>query len=64
MRGARIRGGITVDLVWNAGEPTAVAFMVDQHIAGRERDVIVKYGGKVITEFRSNGGYTQTISSF
>lgn len=64
MRGARIRGGMTVDLVWNAGEPTAAAFKIDRNVAGRERDVVVKYGGKVVTEFRSKSGYTLTISSF
>jgi alpha-L-fucosidase 2 len=64
MRGARIRGGITVDLVWNAGKPTTAAFKIDQDVAGRERAVVVNYGGQVVTEFRSTGGYTQTISSF
>ncbi|KAG1733874.1 glycoside hydrolase family 95 protein [Suillus paluster] len=64
MRGARIRGGITLDLAWNEGKPTTATFTVDQDIAGRERDVLVNYGGKVVAEFRSNGGYTQTVSSF
>ncbi|OJA17722.1 hypothetical protein AZE42_04789 [Rhizopogon vesiculosus] len=64
MRGARIRGGITVDLAWNAGKPTTVTFIIDQDLAGRERDVVVNYGGKIVAQFRSNGGYIQTISSF
>lgn len=64
MKGARIRGGITLDFAWIDGRPTTVTFTVDQNVAGRERDVIVNYGGQVIAQFRSHGGYSQTISSF
>jgi alpha-L-fucosidase 2 len=64
MKGARIRGGITLDFAWNDGRPTTAIFTVDQNVAGRERDVIVNYDGRVVAQFRSNGGYSQTISSF
>ncbi|KAG0695845.1 glycoside hydrolase family 95 protein [Suillus ampliporus] len=42
MRGARIRGGITLDLAWNEGRPTTATFTVDRNVAGRERYVLVK----------------------
>lgn len=64
MKGARIRGGITLDFAWNDGRPTTATFTVDQNVAGRERDVIVNYGGQAVAQFRSNGGYSQTVSSF
>ncbi|KAG1768876.1 glycoside hydrolase family 95 protein [Suillus placidus] len=64
MKGARIRGGITLDFAWSDGRPTTATFTVDQDVAGRERDVIVNFGGQVVAQFRSNGGYSQTVSSF
>ncbi|KAF9234336.1 glycoside hydrolase family 95 protein [Melanogaster broomeanus] len=56
MKGARIRGGITIDFAWSAGKLTSAIFIVDDNVAGRERDVVVNYGHRVIGKFRSNGG--------
>ncbi|KAH7920127.1 glycoside hydrolase family 95 protein [Leucogyrophana mollusca] len=62
MKGARIRGGITLDLEWSNGKPTAATFTVDSNVAGRQRDVVVNYGGNVVGEFTSNAGTTKTIT--
>lgn len=56
IKGARIRGGITLDFTWSRGKLTSAVFIVDDHVAGRERVVVVNYAGRVIGQFRSNGG--------
>ncbi|KAI6026511.1 glycoside hydrolase family 95 protein [Pisolithus microcarpus] len=43
VRGARIRGGITLDLSWKYGRLDMAKFTVDRDVAGRVRDVNVNY---------------------
>ncbi|KIJ12754.1 glycoside hydrolase family 95 protein [Paxillus involutus ATCC 200175] len=62
MKGARIRGGITLDFAWSGGKLTSATFTVDDNVAGRERDVVVNYGGQVIGQFRSNEGTVVNLS--
>ena len=61
IKGARIRGGITLDFAWSGGKLTSATFIVDNDVAGRERDVVVNYAGQVIGEFRTNGGTVMNI---
>lgn len=62
IRGARIRGGITLDFAWSDGELTVAIFTVDDNIAGREREVVVNYAGEVIGQFRTGGGMVANLS--
>lgn len=62
IKGARIRGGITLDFAWSGGELTSAVFIVDDNVAGREREVVVNYAGQVIGQFRSNGGTVVILS--
>ncbi|KAH7890396.1 glycoside hydrolase family 95 protein [Phlebopus sp. FC_14] len=62
MQGARIRGGITLDFAWSKGELTSATFIVDDDVAGRERDVVVNYGGRVVGQFRSDAGAVMNFS--
>ncbi|EGO19842.1 glycoside hydrolase family 95 protein [Serpula lacrymans var. lacrymans S7.9] len=62
IKGARIRGGITLDLQWSGGKPTSAVFTVDSSVAGRQRDVVVNYAGKVVGEFTSNPGTAKTVT--
>ncbi|KAG8221566.1 hypothetical protein J3R82DRAFT_1808 [Butyriboletus roseoflavus] len=62
IRGARIRGGITLDFVWSGGMLNSAVFTVDDNIAGREREVVVNYAGQVIGRFRTGGGVVVNLS--
>ncbi|KAG6376718.1 glycoside hydrolase family 95 protein [Boletus reticuloceps] len=62
IKGARIRGGITLDFTWNGGELASVIFTVDDNIAGREREIVVNYAGQVIGRFRTGGGLVVNLS--
>ena len=62
IKGARIRGGITVDFSWSVGKLTSATFTVDDNVAGREREVVVNYAGQVIGRFRTNGGLVMNLS--
>ncbi|KAI6157265.1 glycoside hydrolase family 95 protein [Pisolithus tinctorius] len=61
VRGARIRGGITLDLSWKRGKPNMAKFTVDDDVAGQVRDVNVNYAGRVVGRFRSNPGTIKNI---
>jgi alpha-L-fucosidase 2 len=63
IRGARIRGGITLHLVWSNGKPTDAEFRVDEAVIF-QRQVRVMYNGEQIGSFVTNGGYIQAYSSF
>ncbi|KIJ60761.1 glycoside hydrolase family 95 protein [Hydnomerulius pinastri MD-312] len=62
IKGARIRGGITLDFAWSGGKLTSAVFTVDNDVAGRERDVVVNSGGRVVGQFRSNAGSLVNLS--
>ncbi|KAF8066795.1 glycoside hydrolase family 95 protein [Lyophyllum atratum] len=62
IRGARVRGGISIDLQWNNGKPTSASFKVDSNIVARPVQVV--YEGRALTSFTTSGGLTQAISSF
>lgn len=61
IKGARLRGGITVDLAWKDGKPNMAKFTVDGDTAGRVRDVRVNHGDRVVGEFRSHPGTVKVI---
>ncbi|KAF4609922.1 hypothetical protein D9613_010580 [Agrocybe pediades] len=61
IKGARIRGGITVDIKWNKGKLTSAVFTVDPNINGRTRPVQVMFGGRVISSFTTSPGLKKTI---
>lgn len=61
IKGARIRGGITLDLAWKDGKPNMAKFTVDDDVAGRARDVRVNYADRFVGEFRSNPGTVKDI---
>jgi alpha-L-fucosidase 2 len=62
IKGARVRGGITVDLEWSNGEPTNAVFLVDQNIV--PRDVQIIYAGKVLASLTTEPGLSKTITNF
>jgi alpha-L-fucosidase 2 len=62
IKGARIRGGISVNLQWSGGKPTGAVFNVDTNAQGR--DVRVVYADKVVAEFVTTSGLVLPLSSF
>ncbi|KAH0828626.1 glycoside hydrolase family 95 protein [Lanmaoa asiatica] len=62
IKGARIRGGITLDFAWSGGKLSSATFVVDDNIAGREREVVINYSGHVIGRFRTSGGLVVNLS--
>jgi alpha-L-fucosidase 2 len=64
IRGARVRGGITVDLAWSKGKPTSATFTVDTGTNVRQRPVNVVYDGRVLTSFTTSSGLQKSITQF
>lgn len=62
LQGARVRGGITVNLQWSKGKPTMASFKVDAGIVSRQ--VNVMYAGKLLSSFTTSGGAEQSITRF
>ncbi|EIW76069.1 glycoside hydrolase family 95 protein [Coniophora puteana RWD-64-598 SS2] len=60
--GARIRGGITLDLEWSNSKPTSAKFTVDSDVSGRERNVVVNFGGQTVGSFATSSGLTKTLT--
>jgi alpha-L-fucosidase 2 len=60
IKGARIRGGISVDLQWSGGKPTGAVFNVDANTQGRE--VRVVYTDNIVSEFVTTSGLIRIIS--
>jgi len=60
IRGARVRGGITVDLAWKNGMATKAVFNVDQDII--PRNVQIVYVGQVLAQFRTKPGLSKVIT--
>uniref|UniRef100_A0A0W0FSY2 Putative glycoside hydrolase family 95 protein n=1 Tax=Moniliophthora roreri TaxID=221103 RepID=A0A0W0FSY2_MONRR len=64
IKGARVRGGMTIDIKWSSGVPTSVDITVDQNPISTKRPVQVVYKGNVVKEFTTNPGLSQSITSF
>lgn len=62
LRGARVRGGITVDLAWSGGRATSATLTVDSG-AGK-RPVQVVYAGHVLDAFTASSGVKKVFNSF
>jgi len=60
IRGARIRGAMSVDLQWSGGKPTEVVFNVDAN--AQSRDVRVMYADNIVAEFVTTSGLMQSLS--
>ncbi|KAL1730890.1 glycoside hydrolase family 95 protein [Schizophyllum commune] len=54
IRGARLRGGLSVDFSWKAGALESATFRVSDN--ARSRDVSVLTGGQVVKDFRTTPG--------
>ncbi|KAJ7584657.1 glycoside hydrolase family 95 protein [Mycena floridula] len=69
INGARIRGGMTLDLEWTNGSPTALSLTVDSsHVTGRfnppSRPVALVFKNKVISRFTTSPGMSKSFTSF
>ncbi|KAF9465864.1 glycoside hydrolase family 95 protein [Collybia nuda] len=62
IRGARVRGGMTVDLKWSSGRPNAVSIKVDAKVV--QRPVRIVYGGKTIGSFVTSSGSSRSFTRF
>lgn len=62
IKGARLRGGLTLDLQWSNGKPVSASFKVDDSVVSR--NVLVVYKGKPLASFKTASGLTTSISSF
>ncbi|KAE9402567.1 glycoside hydrolase family 95 protein [Gymnopus androsaceus JB14] len=64
LKGARTRGGITVDLDWSDGKPETVTLTVDESPISTSRNVQVVYAGKEVGSFTTSPNFATTIQSF
>ncbi|KDQ10793.1 glycoside hydrolase family 95 protein [Botryobasidium botryosum FD-172 SS1] len=64
LKGARTRGGITVDLQWSNGKPTTVALAVDSNPISASRSVRVVFAGKIVGSFTTKPNFRTTIQRF
>ncbi|KAJ7103723.1 glycoside hydrolase family 95 protein [Mycena epipterygia] len=62
MKGARVRGGMTVNLAWKGGKPTSASFKADASVAPRPVQVV--FANKVVASFTTSAGLSKTITSF
>lgn len=60
LRGARVRGGITITLQWNKGKATSLMLEVDGN--AQSRPVQVVYEGKVISSFTTSPSLNKSIA--
>ncbi|KIL62802.1 glycoside hydrolase family 95 protein [Amanita muscaria Koide BX008] len=63
IRGARVRGGVSLTLAWSGGKPTNAEFRVDPHVL-IPRLIRVSYGGKGIGSFTTNPGHVEAYTRF
>ncbi|KAF8811090.1 glycoside hydrolase family 95 protein [Phlegmacium glaucopus] len=62
IRGARVRGGISVDMQWKEGRLTGTLLTVDSRNRNvRQRSVRVVYDGRVLASFYSEAGIVKRI---
>ncbi|KAF8191307.1 glycoside hydrolase family 95 protein [Pholiota molesta] len=62
IRGARVRGGITVDVKWSKGKLTGATLTVDAGKNVRQRPVKVVYNSRVLASFTAASGLKKVIS--
>ncbi|KAJ7182665.1 glycoside hydrolase family 95 protein [Mycena crocata] len=62
IKGARVRGGMTVNLQWKSGKPTSASFDADASIVPRPVQVV--FGKKVVATFTTSSGLSKTLTSF
>ncbi|KAF9451559.1 glycoside hydrolase family 95 protein [Macrolepiota fuliginosa MF-IS2] len=62
IRGARVRGGIAVDLTWSGGKPTKAVFKVSDQAVPRKIQIV--YAGKTLASLSTTPGLSKTITSF
>lgn len=62
MKGARVRGGMTVNLAWKGGKPTSASFKADANVVPRPVQVV--FANKVVASFTTSAGLSKTITSF
>ncbi|KAJ7864980.1 glycoside hydrolase family 95 protein [Mycena olivaceomarginata] len=62
IKGARTRGGITINLQWAAGKPTSGSLHVDANAAPRPVQIV--FGSKVVASFTTSPGLSKTLTSF
>lgn len=61
IRGARVRGGISIDMQWKQGKLTGSMLTVEAGSNVRQRPVRVVYGGQVLASFHSEAGLETRI---
>jgi len=73
IKGARVRGGITIDMQWNNGAPTSLGITVDSastdsHGVERFNPVVrpvqIVFEGKTVLEFETKAGFSQNVTRF
>lgn len=60
IKGARVRGGMTLDLEWAQGKPTALIIKVDESVTARPVEIV--YSGNIVSSFTTSGGISKSIS--
>lgn len=64
LKGARTRGGITLDLEWSDGKPDTVTLTVDENPVSTSRQVQVVYDSKIVRSFTTTSNFATTIQKF
>lgn len=61
IRGARVRGSISIDMQWKEGKLTGSMLTVDSSSNVRQRPVRVVYNSRVLASFDSEAGMEKRI---
>ncbi|EMD36191.1 glycoside hydrolase family 95 protein [Gelatoporia subvermispora B] len=59
IKGARIRGGMTLDLEWENGEPTSLTIRTDQNVQARPVQIV--HRGETVASFSSSNSMTKSV---
>ena len=60
MKGARLRGAMTLDMSWKNGKPTSIMITVDEGAIPRQ--IVLDYAGKEIASFTTSSGMVKSVS--